>query len=1358
MVNTRRRLAFRPPFFFVLLVWGALGALGAESPWDGQRFQADPGAFQKVAAENAHPTGDIEVLYDETVAVIDADKRWTKTFYLVYRVLTAKGADNWDSISSSWAPWYQDRPTMEARVLNPDGSVHPLAPETIKESTDGDNSDKVYSDRHHLEAPLPALAVGSIVEERIVVRDTQPFFDAGTVERFSIGNNAATRKTVIRVESPTTQPLLYSLALVPDAKVTKTAANGTAVLTIDQGPLAAWEDYERYLPSDVPRRPAVAFATAPDWHAVALAYSAVVDKKIGPATPALVPAVTGAGGSREEKIGRVIRWMAKEIRYTGIEFGESALVPHTPQETLTRKYGDCKDKATLMVALLRQAGIGAEVALLSSGPGLDTDPTLPGMGAFDHAIVHVSGTPEIWIDPTDDFARPGQLPNGDQGRQALLAAPTTTALVTIPRTPPSANLLLEKREVTLPAYGLGTVKETSQGFGALESSHRDFFAYQQEKERQEWAESYADDEYRTKKVDSIVTTDPNDLTTPFTWTTIVQKTPRADTELYASTLYVRYEHLVERLPEWLRTKPDADAKDRKGSFLLPSPFVTELQLRVVPPEGFVPTVVPSSTTLELGRARLTESFHQGSDGVVTADLKFDTVTDTYTAAEATELRTKILDLFADDPLEFRFEPETQVLLANGKVREAITRGRQLAAQAGVEHRLRYALALQGLGLGDAARAEAKKATDQAPGSALAWQVRGIVLEGDEVGRTLRPGTDWEGARAALTRSKELDPANNTVAGDLAILHEYDGNGARYEASAPLDKAIELYKAVGADALKSAEIQANVPWALFYAGRFTEAAKETAALAEPPLALLVACEALLKSPEAAVALAQRKTTNTNTRSEALRTAGSMLTNLRRYPQAAVLVRAGATGSNATQYNAYASILEKTKPYDAAPADQGDPTTVVRQLFVELIQNTKLTETMKRLLSRTVRNLMGTGTDDSLVGSVGYLTRTLRQQGLLRNTVIDLTMQIVQFRVEGSDAQGWRVLIVAPGARPEGYLVVKEDGQYKVADSTASPGWRGPDLWELVDQGRGDDVRLILDWYRDAMAQGNPEDPESTPPFARFWKKGRPANATDLSLAIALVMTETKETAALGTARLEALRPNLDAPTQHLVDAALLDGYLAQQKFGPAAAIAVALQRAAPTSRSLFLKTISALSQNHQAKELGPLVTEVFRTNPRDPEILGAVATAYAVLGNHDEAERVLNDLVATGQAGAQGWNEAAWNTLFVPGREKDGLELAYKSFQADQNNALSLHTLACLFAVNGQATEAKETMVKAMDLAGADAVDENYRLVQGLLAEGVGLTDVAQDLLSRVSPPATPALIEVSSYRIAQNHLKALSKP
>ena len=1351
-LSLRRFLILATLVLWVPWVWG-------DEPWLSSRFEAPASAYQAVAnAQPSPPGADIEVLYDETSVVIDGQKRWTSRYYMVFRVLTAKGASNWDSLGAGWAPWYQEAPLLRARVFDADGSEHVLAPETIKESSPDDSSDKIYSDRRRLEAPLPAIGVGSIVEEETTVQDTQPSFEAGTVASFTFGNNAPTRHTRLIAQAPSGQAMRSSLSLLPDAKVTKTQTAGQTTIVVDQGNLPALPDHERYLPSDVPRRSFVALSTAADWRSVASAYAKVVDQQLGSqGSSPLVPSLVAAG-TRADKIDAVVRWVARQIRYTGIEFGNSALVPHTPQETLARKYGDCKDKALLLVALLRDAAIPAELALLSAGPGLDVDSSLPGMGAFDHAIVHVPGSPELWLDPTDEFSRVGQLPEGDQGRRALLARVDTSDLTTIPRAAGADNLLLETREVTMASFGPGTVRETSQSFGTLEPVYRSFFAYRSDAERKDWAVSYADNEYRTKSVDSIEVSDPNDLTVPFRWTTVVHATPRSTTELPVARLWVRYEHLFERLPEWLRVAPDADhAATRIGSLLLPQSFVTELRIKVVPPEAFEATQIPTTTTVNLGPARLEETFTKADDGSVQAVLRFDTVTDTYTAAQAMELRTRILELVDHDPLEFRFEPETLVLAAQGRYRQALERGRTLAAaHPGSEHQLRYAQALSGLGLSEAARTEARRATEKAPQSSLAWQVLGEILEADVVGRNLRPGSDWAGAREALGRAKSLRADDQDLAGNLAVLDEYDSEGVRYGAGAPLDAAISVYRAQGVQGRKDAGLEPNLAYALFYKGLFAEAAAEAATLASPPLAVVVGSEAMIRGTDAAIALATRRVANAASRADALRVAGSMLMNLRKYPEAVALLKAGAVGSNATQTNALAATLAKTKASDDWQTDHSGPASAVQRLFGLFIRDLKLTDESRALFSRSARAHLGAASDNSLTVSLGTMVNTLRRSGILREAALDIILQVIQYRVDGTDQTGYRVRATVPGTNSISFLIFKEDGDFRIADLIATPGWSAADLRARVDAGQSESVRVVLDWIREEVRQGSGDDPASVPPFARFWKRGGPADASTLVRAIALATSRNLETAGESTKQLAAIAATLpEGQERATFEDALLEGYLLQDRLTEAAPLAVAALKRYPGSRTAFAAAVQSLAGSGQLDQAVAVTEEWLTSSPQDLQGLRLKAHSYEVSGRHEQAATVWQSVLDTGQSVPDDWNSAAWNLLYFPGKEKEGLELALHALQSNQDNGAILHTVACLFAVNGQPMEAKEALIKSMDAGGADTLNDDYRLAQGLLAETVGLTGIAHDLFVHVEPPEHASVREQSSYRIAQNHLKAL---
>lgn len=93
--------------------------------------------------------------------------------------------------------------------------------------------------------------------------------------------------------------------------------------------------------------------------------------------------------------------MQDEVRYLGIEVGMGRRRPNPPTVVFARRYGDCKDKATLLVSILRAAKIVAHPALVSSTHGLTLDESSPSPNRFDHVIVQADLDGEtLWLDPT----------------------------------------------------------------------------------------------------------------------------------------------------------------------------------------------------------------------------------------------------------------------------------------------------------------------------------------------------------------------------------------------------------------------------------------------------------------------------------------------------------------------------------------------------------------------------------------------------------------------------------------------------------------------------------------------------------------------------------------------------------------------------------------------------------------------------------------------------------------------------------------------------------------------------------------------------------------------------------------------
>jgi hypothetical protein len=132
-------------------------------------------------------------------------------------------------------------------------------------------------------------------------------------------------------------------------------------------------------------------------------------------------ALAGAPDDPHEKARRLYAWVRDKVNYCAIEVGMGGYIPHAARKTEQLRYGDCKDKANLLRALLKSQGIDSHLTEIFSHGGLPRRFKLPTLiGNFNHMILQVE-LPDgpVLCDPTTRVVPFGRLPAGDQGADVL---------------------------------------------------------------------------------------------------------------------------------------------------------------------------------------------------------------------------------------------------------------------------------------------------------------------------------------------------------------------------------------------------------------------------------------------------------------------------------------------------------------------------------------------------------------------------------------------------------------------------------------------------------------------------------------------------------------------------------------------------------------------------------------------------------------------------------------------------------------------------------------------------------------------------------------------------------------------------
>ena len=257
-----------------------------------------------------------------------------------------------------------------------------------------------------------------------------------------------------------------------------------------------WIEREDYSPSISTLAPHLAVSYFPpadnrgglqglkDWTAVSNWLAPMVDPPaaVTDAVRAKALQLTAGAAGELDKI-KAIAAFAQQTNYVEVSLNVTrggGYTPHTAGESLARNYGDCKDKATLMRALLKAVGIDSYLVTISADDRTYVRPEWASPEQFDHAIIAVKVSDGVTLptviadttlgrllifDPTDRITPVGSLPMEEQGSYALVIAASGGALLKMPLLPASANRIEAAVDATMNANGGLNASLQRQYFG-----------------------------------------------------------------------------------------------------------------------------------------------------------------------------------------------------------------------------------------------------------------------------------------------------------------------------------------------------------------------------------------------------------------------------------------------------------------------------------------------------------------------------------------------------------------------------------------------------------------------------------------------------------------------------------------------------------------------------------------------------------------------------------------------------------------------------------------------------------------------------------------------------------------------------
>jgi len=457
------------------------------SEWERQAATDKTKRIMAEAKAAPNPAGDSALVLEQRQGfTVEEDRTTDRT--QSFRVLIARedAADEWANFSFPQSPPAVTTKLEAARVIHPDGSSLAFNPAKLPGATNADANGDAAEPRVF----LPDVHAGCVVE---VAWRTRQILDATlphVSEEIPLQQSVPVLKTTLEIRVPL-KPAFHIGIAHGDAVPTERVENGRRILDWQLGRLPAAAS----LPGDpaFPLWAVVArISSLPSWDEFAAWYRRLADGSdaIDPTVKKTAAEVMAGADSRREKIRRAFEFVSS-LRYIAIEIGVQGFRPRTPARVLANRYGDCKDKANLLGAMLRSQGIDAEFVLLNRGSF--TDVTFPSW-QFNHAICRVPGVPgsdqpeNLWLDATDSTAPFGFVPPGDYGREGLVFGKNKAEFRPVVTKNHEPSEIADEWELTAGADGgwSGVGKRMATGFAeddlrkrfrGLAPAQRDFAIY-----------------------------------------------------------------------------------------------------------------------------------------------------------------------------------------------------------------------------------------------------------------------------------------------------------------------------------------------------------------------------------------------------------------------------------------------------------------------------------------------------------------------------------------------------------------------------------------------------------------------------------------------------------------------------------------------------------------------------------------------------------------------------------------------------------------------------------------------------------------------------------------------------------------
>lgn len=422
-------------------------------------------------------------------------------------ILDERGAREYDEYAVRFTPDTQSVEFKAAKVFKQNGEVQEAAAE--EDSNVSEPWYGLYYDVHAEGVRFTGLRPGDVIYVEYVLADVgrrnllADYFGDLHFMQEEIPRLDSRYTLVIPEEDLKRKPLYFNQPHGEDAQVVRrerTAGSDHVIeFHAENVPRIVAEPGMPGLSEIVPY---IHVSTYRTWEEVAVWYQGLVAEQLQPSveiTRAAREAVAGIPQTDERaRLRAIYDFVVKKTRYVGLEFGIHGYKPYKVAQIFQRKFGDCKDKASLLKVMLKEVGIESSLVLARTRRGGDIAPEPASLSVFDHAIVYVPKY-DLFLDGTAEFSGSGELPTQDQDISVLIVSDPRAPwggkghLGRTPVLPAPSNTVSRSFDVQLAADGSAKVRDELQIVGQSAERWREHYqsaGAQKERYEKAWNENF----------------------------------------------------------------------------------------------------------------------------------------------------------------------------------------------------------------------------------------------------------------------------------------------------------------------------------------------------------------------------------------------------------------------------------------------------------------------------------------------------------------------------------------------------------------------------------------------------------------------------------------------------------------------------------------------------------------------------------------------------------------------------------------------------------------------------------------------------------------------------------------------------